>query len=59
MNTGTESSTIGAYLGPPPVTSDCIITTKWLPEDVYLPKSVRNIELAYLFELRSEILLYE
>ncbi len=54
LSAGTESSTIGASIGPPPVTSYEIITMKWLSEDVYLRKYVR-IKVAYLFELRSEI----
>ena len=52
LSAGTESSIIGASIGPPPVTSYDIITMKWLSEDVYLRKYVRN---SYLFELRSEI----
>ena len=42
LSAGTESSTIGASIGPPPVTSYDIINIKWLSEDVYLRKSVRN-----------------
>ena len=42
LSAGTESSTIGASIGPPPVTSYDIITMKWLSEDVYLQKYVRN-----------------
>ncbi len=39
LSAGTESSTIGASIGPPPVASHDIINIKWLSEDVYL----RNI----------------
>ena len=56
LSVGTESSTIGASIGPPPVTSYDIITMKWLSEDVYLQKYVRKrSSLLILFELRSEI----
>ena len=56
LSAGTESSTIGASIGPPPVTSYDIITMKWLSEDVYLQKYVRNrSSLLILFKLRSEI----
>ncbi len=52
MSAGTESSTIGASIGPPPVTSYDIINIKWLSEDVYLRKSVRGIEVAYFLKLK-------
>ncbi len=41
LSAGTEISTIGASIGPPPVTSYDIITMKWLSEDVYLRKYIR------------------
>ena len=47
LSAGTESSTIGASIGPPPVTSYDIITMKWLSEDVYLQKYVRNRSSLY------------
>ena len=42
LSAGTESLTIGASIGPPPVTLYDIITMKWLSDDVYLRKYVRN-----------------
>ncbi len=48
LSAGTESSTIGASIGPPPVTSYDIINIKWLSEDVYLRKSVRNRNSLFL-----------
>ncbi len=42
LSAGTESSTIGASIGPLPVTSHDIISIKWLSEDVYFRKYVRN-----------------
>ena len=42
LSAGTESLTIGTSIGPPPVTSYDIIIMKWLSEDVYLQKYVRN-----------------
>ncbi len=48
LSAGTESSTIGASIGPPPVTSYDIINIKWLSEDVYLQKSVRNRSSLFL-----------
>ena len=56
LSAGTKSSTIGTSIGPPPVTSHDIINIKWLSEDVYYRKYVRNrSSLLILFELRSEI----
>ena len=42
LSAGTKSSTIGASIGPPPVTSYDIINIKWLSEDVYFRKYVMN-----------------
>ncbi len=54
MSAGTESSTIGASIGPPPVTSYDIIIPKWLLEYVYI-ENMLGMKLSYMFELRSEI----
>ena len=49
---GTETSTIRANVGPPPMRSHDIITTRWLPEDKSRRKYVRHI-ISRMFELRS------
>ena len=49
---GTESSTIGASIGPSPV---AIIIPKWLLEYVYTMENMLGMILSYMFELRSDI----
>ena len=54
MNAGTESLTLGASIGPPPVTLYDIITPRWLLQYVYI-ENMLGMKLSYMFELRSEI----
>ena len=45
LSAGTESSTIGASIGPPLITSCDAISIKWLSEDVYFRKYVSSLFL--------------